>query len=373
MGLSYKKSLSAGPFRFNLSGNGIGVSVGIPGFRIGTGPRGNYVSISKGGLTYRATLPYSDNSQPHLPNAAPRHHHPPAAVPNESDTVGPMVSFSSATAQQVASSSPDSLIQEINKKLGIIAIWPWLAALAALSVLLAIAQSEGSLLTSIAWGTPALALCTLATGVYFWDTARRSTVLFYEMDPPAEAAFTAVVDRVIHMANSGGKWRIDAAGRVLDRKYHAGASDLVKRRPLALGIGPVKHVKCNLDVPYVAAGSNTLYFCPDRLFVVTGRNFAAVGYSELSMHVEITQFIEEEAVPDDATVIGHTWQYVNKSGGPDRRFKDNRQLPILLYEQLEFRSASGINEVFQFSKAGVAATFQQSVAALSSFRPSTKP
>ncbi|MEZ0604290.1 DUF4236 domain-containing protein [Paraburkholderia sp. IW21] len=32
MGQSYRKSLSAGPFRFNLSGAGIGVSVGSPDF-----------------------------------------------------------------------------------------------------------------------------------------------------------------------------------------------------------------------------------------------------------------------------------------------------------------------------------------------------
>ncbi|WP_374727087.1 DUF4236 domain-containing protein [Paraburkholderia caribensis] len=45
MRLSYRKSISAGPFRFNLSDSGIGVSVGVPGFRVGSGPRGNYVSI----------------------------------------------------------------------------------------------------------------------------------------------------------------------------------------------------------------------------------------------------------------------------------------------------------------------------------------
>ncbi|MFM0031852.1 DUF4236 domain-containing protein [Paraburkholderia madseniana] len=373
MGLSYRKSISAGPFRFNLSGGGIGISVGVPGFRVGTGPRGNYVSISQGGFTYRATLPSSGSSQLNHRNAAPTYHRPSAAAPKASNTVGPMVSLSSATAQQLASSSPDSLIQEINKKPGMMAIWPWLTAFAALAVLLAITQSEGGLVMSVATGIPALALCALAAWTYFWDTARRSTVLFYDMDPPAEAAYSAVADRLVQLANSGGKWRIDATGRVLDRKYHAGASNLVKRKPLALGIGPFKHVKCNLEVPYVDAGSNTLYFCPDRLFVVTGRNVAAVGYSELSMHVATTQFIEEDTVPHDATVIGHTWQYVNKSGGPDRRFKNNRQLPIVRYDQLEVRSASGIAEVFQFSSPGVTATFQQAVSTLASFKPLPTP
>ena len=41
-----RKSLSVGPFRFSLSKSGIGMSGGVKGFRIGTGPRGNYIQGS---------------------------------------------------------------------------------------------------------------------------------------------------------------------------------------------------------------------------------------------------------------------------------------------------------------------------------------
>jgi hypothetical protein len=44
-----RKSISAGPFRFNLSSSGIGLSVGVKGVRIGTGPRGHYVHAGRGG------------------------------------------------------------------------------------------------------------------------------------------------------------------------------------------------------------------------------------------------------------------------------------------------------------------------------------
>jgi hypothetical protein len=39
VGFYVRKSVKAGPFRFNLSKSGIGVSAGVPGFRVGTGPR----------------------------------------------------------------------------------------------------------------------------------------------------------------------------------------------------------------------------------------------------------------------------------------------------------------------------------------------
>ncbi|KAA3448364.1 hypothetical protein C7I87_21815 [Mesorhizobium sp. SARCC-RB16n] len=55
MGFYVRKSISAGPFRFNFSSGGVGVSVGVKGLRIGTGPRGHYIHAGVGGLYYRGT------------------------------------------------------------------------------------------------------------------------------------------------------------------------------------------------------------------------------------------------------------------------------------------------------------------------------
>jgi len=43
----------------------------------------------------------------------------------------------------------------------------------------------------------------------------------------------------------------------------------------------------------------------------------------LTISSSVTRFIEKEAVAGDATIMGNTWKYVNKSGGPERRFNDN--------------------------------------------------
>ena len=51
-----RQSVSVGPFRFNLSKSGVGMSVGIRGMRVGTGPKGNYVHMGAGGIYYRAAL-----------------------------------------------------------------------------------------------------------------------------------------------------------------------------------------------------------------------------------------------------------------------------------------------------------------------------
>src|SRR5262249_54596000 len=63
------------------------------------------------------------------------------------------------------------------------------------------------------------------------------------------------------------------------------------------------------------------------------------------------------AAPSDAEIVGTTWRYVNKSGGPDRRFNGNSQLPICRYGELDFTSASGLNEKYECSQANAASTF----------------
>ena len=67
-------------------------------------------------------------------------------------------------------------------------------------------------------------------------------------------------------------------------------------------------------------------------------------------------FHEDEHVPADARVVGHTWLKANKDNTPDRRFRDNRQIPVALYGWLEFRSG-GLHEAYMVSNADAAAEF----------------
>jgi len=44
-GVRLAKTYNFGPLRVNLSGSGVGVSVGVPNLRAGAGPTGKYLSI----------------------------------------------------------------------------------------------------------------------------------------------------------------------------------------------------------------------------------------------------------------------------------------------------------------------------------------
>ncbi len=58
MGFFYRKSVNVGPFRVNLSGSGVGYSVGGRGFRVGKSSRGRRYtafSVSGTGVGYRGS------------------------------------------------------------------------------------------------------------------------------------------------------------------------------------------------------------------------------------------------------------------------------------------------------------------------------
>ena len=104
---------------------------------------------------------------------------------------------------------------------------------------------------------------------------------------------------------------------------------------VATTAGP-KHLSTNIHVPSIEAGNSSLHFLPDRVLVRDGEHYSDVSYQQLRIHHSEHTFNETESPPGDAEVVNYRWLVVNKSdGGPDRRFRDNRQIPVMRYGLLE--------------------------------------
>ena len=132
---------------------------------------------------------------------------------------------------------------------------------------------------------------------------------------------------------------------------------------MAYGLPEV--VASNITPPSAQVGLQTLYFFPDVVMVVQRSQFGAVRYADLQLRWQDSNFIEEEKVPSDAIIVGQTWKHPNKSGGPDLRYRDNRQIPICRYEILHLSSESGINEMLEFSRSGMCSQFAAAATGLS--------
>jgi hypothetical protein len=104
-----------------------------------------------------------------------------------------------------------------------------------------------------------------------------------------------------------------------------------------------------------------LFLYPGFVLYGTSREaFALVDFRDIKVEFEATGFLEEERVPDDSRVINRVWAKVNKDGSPDRRFRDNYQIPVVEYGRLRLKSSAGLNEEYQFSNFELSRRFAQS-------------
>lgn len=202
------------------------------------------------------------------------------------------------------------------------------------------------------------------------DSYQRVSVLLYDLEKDAETAYERLGEAFDTLVACGAKWHVASSGQVHDtttRKRNAGATSLVTRKATVLNHALPSVVRSNVSPPLMQVGRQVLYFMPDVVLVEDGSRFGAVGYAELGLSSQAKRFIEDGSVPRDAEIVDHTWAHPNKNGGPDRRFKDNRQIPVCRYDELHLTSASGLNELVQFSRAGASDAFRRAASAM---RPS---
>ncbi|MCZ4291056.1 DUF4236 domain-containing protein [Hoeflea alexandrii] len=343
-----RKSVSAGPFRFNFSKSGVGVSVGVRGLRIGTGPRGHYIHAGVGGLYYRSSIRRAGRRGA-VAETAPEI---PREIYDQTDVA--MIEIDSGDVIQMRDVTFGQLLDEINEKSSQVkmsAAFCWSAII--IGIFAGFAFGGAGLLLTL------LALPGLAIGGWL-DSYRRSTVLYYDLEGDAEEAYKRLTQGFDGLLGCAGKWHIEAGGAVTNLtawKRNAGASHLVKKNATTLSYQLPAVIKSNVTPPALGVGKQTLFFMPDIVLIQDGARFGAVPYGELTLRWQDSRFIEDGRVPSDARIVDYTWKHPNKSGGPDRRFRDNRQIPICLYETIHFQSKNGINELVEFSQTGKAAVF----------------
>lgn len=234
--------------------------------------------------------------------------------------------------------SSQEIVNQINAKQKKFMLWP-------LSVLLLFIPGGGILQAMIA----AIMLLVLV------DKKRKTTVLIYDFDEDTQQEIQRFYHAISELASCSLAWHVSSQAIVGNRKYNAGANQAVRRVPIRFNYKTPKHLKTNIKVPAIPVGSKTIYFFPDRILIYDKKFVEGLSYDNFKATQKNHRFIERGAVPRDGTVVDRTWQYVNKSGGPDKRFANNRQLPVLMYSEIHFTSNSGLNELIQFSKqnAGV--------------------
>lgn len=200
-----------------------------------------------------------------------------------------------------------------------------------------------------------------------YDRKRRVTVIAYPDVLRNDPRFVEMSEAFKKVSRSIHVWQVLSEQQVRalqDRKRSAGAGALISRKKIRAILSSPHYLQLNLSAP-TFMGSHPVYFLPDGMLIDVGKEYRMVPYSELEFQASATRFIESAGRPRDAKQVDETWQYVNKGGGPDKRMKNNRKLPVMLYDVLRIRQGTWLELEFQASASGV---FGPLVLALSALR-----
>jgi hypothetical protein len=83
-----------------------------------------------------------------------------------------------------------------------------------------------------------------------------------------------------------------------------------------------RYLDCNYDVYCLAVGGDRYYLLPDCVLVLTGGEFFTLRYTKVSLAVN------NISGSFRTTVFDYYWRHARVDGGPDRRYKNNYQIPV---------------------------------------------
>ena len=336
MGFRMRKSINlGGGFRVNLSKSGVGYSWGGKGYRVtktATGRKRTTLSIPGTGISYSRESGSTKTRTPVVSKPAVNKYTP------EEENYYDTRSIKNGDAVLMVSQGLEEMLAAANA-----AYKRWRTTSLAFFA---------SLIIGVVF--PPLFLLTigcLGYGIYLQKTAIID--IEYTFDEDTAADVSERMKPLLKIASSKKLWWISQTSKIVDKKYAAGASNSVKREKCKADKKAPFPFKTNSIAVSFSSGNEILLFLPDKVFIFQGAKIGALDYSEVVTSVKGQRFIEEEAVPKDAQIVDYTWKYVNKSGGPDKRFQNNKRIPVCMYGKMEVRSEKGMNTDIMFSNPNI--------------------
>lgn len=172
-----------------------------------------------------------------------------------------------------------------------------------------------------------------------------------DFDDEIKEKYERVVSSFKQLITSNKIWDITSAHSQDTKVTRSSASTLVTKRDVRFDLKAIPEIKTIFEaLRFKNANGADIYIYPNFLVLYSSETkFAIIGFDELNFYQSFSRFVETGTVPRDTKVIDRTWFKVNKNGSPDKRFKDNYQIPVVRYGVIGLSTETGLNEVFQFS------------------------
>lgn len=321
MGVRFRKSVNlGGGLRVNVSKSGIGYSWGTKGYRYTKTAKGSSrrtYSIPGTGLSY-----VSESGKSKRPSSES---HARGASHSQQAEVSNAVSTESVNAGDYQPAEYEELLTQMRKAQRLDYLSSWLIATIILAAL------------------PPFILTAFAGAVLKIVVRSKMRVpMEYSFDDESRAAYEDLSAIWMSLNKNNRFWQT-VSETSLDRKTSGGAARGVRRIPARATNKLPFFVESNVQPFGLKLRKQRVYFLPDKVLVVARTDVGAISYADLDMDFGMSHFVETDPVPKDAKVIGQTWLKVNKNGTPDKRFKNNKQVPICEYGSVLVTSNSGLH------------------------------
>ncbi|TLV05267.1 DUF4236 domain-containing protein [Klebsiella indica] len=385
MSLRFRQTFTLFPgVKLNIGKRGISASIGVPGATVNVGKKGlrATVGLPGTGLSYTTpTLPYDDGhsvTNPLIPSST----EPdfgltesfPSNTPSNAKIYMPMAGMneiSSASVEVLTSSSllplrdliakareqraeiksdlQEALAEESKQKNELVRRksslfrWFYKRRIAELETELPVTQAEISRLVS-------------------WEDSTKIAITFESSDA-SQRAYAAMVRAFDMLKSSVKKWDITADKATDQFAERTLATRSVNRHPVTFDFSSTDLIQfTGRAMRFENVNGDDILLYPGVAVIPRADGaFALIDLRELQISSEYRRFHEEEGVPSDSRIDGHTWAKTNKNGSPDRRFKDNYQIPICIYGNITFHSQTGVTEEYMVSNADAAQAFAEAV------------
>lgn len=175
-----------------------------------------------------------------------------------------------------------------------------------------------------------------------------------DLSEDEKEAYSMLCEKFDKIMSSQKSWIIVSSQRNTELKSAAGTS--IDRKAVTLYTGVFDFIKSDFDIPIFATPDAAMYYLYPRFIIKasSATSFEVYPIKDVKIDYSQTRFIESETVPTDSIVLDHTHRYVNKYGGPDRRFANNPLYPVVAYGEV---SIDVFGLTYQFSNNEAAADF----------------
>ena len=186
-----------------------------------------------------------------------------------------------------------------------------------------------------------------------------SVPLELEMEQVATSKYNEFIDCFADVLKSQFIWDITSASDVDRVKTRSAANLAISRSKTGFALDSVPGISSSYPSVRLRNLNGADIFIYPGFFVMYDSpiQLGVLELSKLSISFERSQFVEQEIVPLDSKRVGEVWERSNKDGSRDKRYADNKLIPVMEYGEITFRSSSGVHEKYMISDARNAERF----------------